>query len=77
MAYTVTALWGDFLHYNPKCHPVYFFDLLTCYLFLELRQSDQFSASHFLVHFCGGHSRSSVSRNQQLEIILIRDYLAL
>lgn len=37
MAHTVTALWSDFLQYNPKCHPVYFFQLLMRHLFLELR----------------------------------------
>jgi len=66
MAYAVRTLWSDFLQNNPKCHPVYFFQLLTCHLFLELRQSDQSSASHFLVHFCGGYSRLPGSRSQQL-----------
>lgn len=66
IAYTVRTLWSDFLQYNSKRHPVYFFQLLNCHLFLELRQSDKFSADHFLVHFCGGYSRLSGSRHQQL-----------
>ena len=30
------------------------------------KRSDKFSADHFLVHVCGGYSRLSGSRHQQL-----------
>lgn len=63
-AYTVSTLWSDLPEYNSKCHPVHFFQVLSCHLLLDLRQSDQFPACHLPVHFCGGDSRSPGSRSR-------------
>lgn len=63
--YAAAALLRRLVHHHRKRHPVAFLQLLPRQALRQLRQADQATVAHLLVHLDGGHAWFSVEEEEE------------